>query len=208
MINLFKNLTDEELKLLFTNLNYEIKKYDKNETIINPTTNVDNIGIILEGSIILNKYDFCGNKFIITKLKKEDCFGEVYALTKAISNLEIQALEASKILFINIDYLLTNKDTNQVENLFMHNLTMSMAQKTLKINEKLEYLSIKNPREKILLFLTNKAQQKQTKHFKINFNREELASYLGVERTVLSKHLSLLKDEGLIDYHKNEFIIK
>ena len=82
-----------------------------------------------------------------------------------------------------------------------------VAQNNMYLNQKIKYTSRKTTREKLMAYLTDQAKMKGSNDFTIPFNRQELADYLGVERTALSKELGKMRDDGMLTFHKNEFHI-
>ena len=63
-------------------------------------------------------------------------------------------------------------------------------------------------KKKVMAYLSNIRSLVKSNSFDIPYNRQELANYLGVERSALSKELSDLQKEGYIKFHKNHFEIK
>lgn len=207
--DLFKNINSEQITTILKCIPHCIKNYHKKDIIINIDQTISSIGIILEGEIVINKYDFLGNKSIIGCIGKYNSFGEAIAIANKKSSVEIVANKECKILFLDIGKVYCVCHNNcSVHQQLRDNLILNMSNKILILNEKNEYLSIKSVRDKIIQFLTNQSIKNNSLKFDIKYNREELANYLNVERTVLSKHLSILKQEGIIDFHKNYFEIK
>ena len=73
--------------------------------------------------------------------------------------------------------------------------------------QKVDVVSKRTIREKLLAYLSIQALQQDSRYFEIPFGRVELAEYLCVDRSALTRELAKMKDEGLIDYHKNAFRI-
>ena len=83
-----------------------------------------------------------------------------------------------------------------------------MARKNLMLNQKIEFISKRSTREKLMAYLTAQAKAADSHTFSIPYNRQELADYLGVERSAMSAELGKLKKEGILDFHKNHFQIR
>ena len=73
--------------------------------------------------------------------------------------------------------------------------------------EKMEHLTQRTTREKLLSYLSAESQRQGRANFTIPFNRQQLADYLSVERSALSAELGRLRDEGVLTFHKSEFTL-
>jgi CRP-like cAMP-binding protein len=58
-----------------------------------------------------------------------------------------------------------------------------------------------------MAYLNTVSLQTQSTEFDIPFDRQQLADYLNVERTALSKELGKMRDDGLIKTRKSHFTI-
>ena len=87
----------------------------------------------------------------------------------------------------------------------IENMVRVIAAKNLELMRKVEVVSKKNLREKILAYLSLQAQLNESRYFEIPLGRIELADYLCADRSALTRELSKMRDEGLIDYDKNMF---
>ena len=87
----------------------------------------------------------------------------------------------------------------------MHNLINVLASKAYMLNLKIGYICKRTTREKLMSFLSQQAEEKKSNGFYINFNRQELADFLCVDRSAMSNELSKMKKEGIIEYNKNYF---
>ena len=58
-----------------------------------------------------------------------------------------------------------------------------------------------------MTFLVMQANKRQTDTFSVPFTRDEMASYLCVNRTCLSHELSQMEKEGIIKFKRNQFTL-
>jgi CRP-like cAMP-binding protein len=124
------------------------------------------------------------------------------------SPVSVLAKQDCTILFVPIDRLLsTCGNSCAFHNKLIHNLVAILASKNLFLNQKIDYLSAKNTREKIAKYLGDAISINKSTTVTIPYNRNDLAEYLGVDRSVLSRELSKLKKEGVLDFDKNTFTI-
>jgi DNA-binding transcriptional ArsR family regulator len=87
----------------------------------------------------------------------------------------------------------------------IQNMLNIISKKNVSLTQKIEFLSKRTTREKLLAYLSAEAKKAGSNRFSISFNRQELADYLFVERSAMSAELSKLRDDGILKYHKNQF---
>ena len=205
---IFFNLKDEEIISVLKFFKYYEESFKKNDFIFEIEKKIDKIGIIISGEINIIKEDFWGNRNILNKFKEGEIFGEVFALSKASSNIMAEASQDCKILFLDLkDFSIENKENSKEITKFLSNIFKISLKKNILFKEKLEHISKKSIREKIISYLSTEAQKNKTNSFLIKFDRQELADYLFVERSALSRELSSMKKDRLIDYKKNHFTL-
>ena len=109
-------------------------------------------------------------------------------------------------MFLNGKKLLNTCDNGcRFHHTLIRNLLGIVAQNNMYLNQKIKYTSRKTTREKLMAYLTDQAKMKGSNDFTIPFNRQELADYLGVDRSALSNELSKMQREGLLQVEKNRF---
>ena len=204
-LKLFNNLNDLELEEV-KNFLSDIKVYTNKTTIFNVGDDINNFGILLSGQVELEVDDDFGNKTILSKLTAPALFAESVLIcgVKEIPLSVVTSGEAEIIFFDYNSFLAENlKSKEKVKD----NLIKILAGKNLFMRDKLNLLTLPTARTKILYYLSNEARKKCSKYFTLDFNITELAQYLNLNRSSLSRELSKLKKEGLIDYHNKTFRI-
>ena len=209
-IDLFKGIKANELEKLLVCLNSRIVEYKKNQFIwIQGDTDIK-IGIVLSGQVNIIKEDFAGNRNIITCINAPGLFGESLVCSEiAESPVSVQAVEDTKIM--TIEFLMLIKmciSSCAFHTRLIQNMLKIIEKKNFSLNEKIYYLSKKTTKQKIASFLLSNISNKNDNIVKINFNRKELADYMGVNRSALSRELSKMRDKNIIDFKKNTFNIK
>ena len=189
--------------------NYSKEDFEKNNFIFEIGKPISKIGIILSGEINIIKEDFWGNRNILNKFKSGEIFGEVFALAKVSpNNILVETSQNSKILFLDLTNFSIDNENNSNEILkFLSNIFKISLKKNILFTEKLEHITKKTIREKIISYLSTEALKNRSNSFFIKFDRQELADYLFVERSALSRELSSMKKDGLIEYNKNYFTL-
>jgi CRP-like cAMP-binding protein len=204
---LFQGIAFSDFEQMITCLAAKATNYQKNETIILSGDTINFIGIILSGNIKIIKEDPNDQKTILTELGTPELFGETYACAGIDhSPITIQATEHTKILFI--DYKRINTSCTSAcpfHRRLIKNMLKIIATKNLIQTQKIEILSKRTTREKIITYLN--IQRGTTKKFTIPYNRKELAQYLCVDRSAMSNELCKMRNEGLIKFQKNTFEI-
>lgn len=206
---IFYNLKKDEIINILKFFSYSKKDFEKNNFIFEIGKPISKIGIILSGEINIIKEDFWGNRNILNKFKSGEIFGEVFALAKVSpNNILVETSQNSKILFLDLTNFSIDNENNSNEILkFLSNIFKISLKKNILFTEKLEHITKKTIREKIISYLSTEALKNRSNSFFIKFDRQELADYLFVERSALSRELSSMKKDGLIEYNKNYFTL-
>ena len=202
--SLFKGINEEEIKGIIKDSKTIIKRFKKNEYILEAGDKTTSVGIVLEGTAHIIHDDFWGSRNLIASIYNGNCFAESFACAKgAVLNVSVVAAEDTKIMFIDIKNIL-----NSGHEVFIMNLLSDMAKKNIKFSEKLVSLGQRSTRGKLISYLSYEAKKNNSKEFDIPYSRQQLADYLFVERSGLSVELGKMKKEGLLDFNKNHFELK
>lgn len=207
-IALMQGLNEQEISLILNCLQAKIKKYEKGETIFQEGEKIEEIGIIFSGTVTVQRNDYWGNRSIVALLGEMDVFGETFACLNQASDVQVIAEESSEILFLQVNRVLTTCSSScQFHNRLIRNLLGICAKKNYQMNVKVDILSQKTTREKLLTFLSRQAIYLGKQQFEIPFNRQQLADYLSVDRSAMTVELGKLKKEGIIEFQKNVFTL-
>lgn len=203
---LFLGIHEEGLLELLPCLSLGIHDYKKGDTVLESQRKVEKIGIVLEGEIQIIQDDFYGNRSIMELLSAGDLFGESFAFSSLpFATIRVISMSQAKILFLDPKKIETPCDSYCAyhQNL-IHNMLQIVSMKNVILVEKIEVLSRRSLREKLLAYLSILAAKQKTNHVQIPFDRQGLADYLCVDRSALSSELSKLQKEGKLTYRKNE----
>lgn len=216
---LFKNMNEDEIyKCLITYRIYE-KNYEKNSVILYATEKTEVMGLVLEGSVTIESNDLWGNRTILSYIGRGGFFAETYAVLKTVPlSVDVVSNEKCRILFLRIGLLqpanVAFENRVQPENnapiwkfKFLYNLLQVSSRKNLHLSARSFHTAPKTIRAKVMAYLNTISVQKQTCEFNIPFDRQQLADYLNVDRTALSKELGKMQKDGLIATKKNHFIL-
>lgn len=204
---LFTGIEKEDISSMLNCLSAHITTYPKDAFILHTGNTIQEVGMILTGSAFIIKEDFWGNRSILSEVSSGFLFAETYACIGTIP-LEVSVIASSdcEVLFLDFHKILTTcSSACQFHTMLIHNLLTTLAQKNLNLTRKLEHISQKTTRDKLLSYLSAESQKAQSSSFSIPFNRQQLADYLSVDRSAMSNELGKLKKEGILTYKKNTF---
>lgn len=167
------------------------------------------MGVVLEGSVEMISEDYFGKKSILTVLTVGNLFGETYSCLQARNRaVAFQVREDCRVLILDYDRILhACKLVCRFHHRMIENMVELIAEKNLELIEKLEVTSRTSIREKLLTYLTRQAERTGSLTFTIPMGRTELAEYLCTDRSAMTRELTRLKKEGVIDFDKRTFTL-
>ena len=206
---LFHGIREQEIGAMLGCLGSRERRYDKGDIIFRAGEAVTEIGLVLGGSINIVVNFWWGNSNIFGHIGKGDIFAENYAAIPGKELLcDVVAAEDAEVLFLALGKLLTTCENGcPFHRRLIRNLLRVSAQKSLNLSTRMMHIAPKSIRERLLSYLSEQAMEHGAAHFSIPFSRQQLADYLGVDRSALSNELSKMQKDGLIEYKKNEFTL-
>lgn len=204
---LFNQFSSKEFSSILTCLGAYTNKYHKKQIVYLAGEEVRHIGVVISGSVKIIQEDIQANESILTEVGVGDTFAEVFACADIIdSPVTVITREKSEILFLDFKKVMrTCGNSCEHHRHITENLLRVISQKCIFLNQKVEILSKRSTRDKILAFLLYEG--KGSKIIRTNLNREEMANFICVDRSALSAELSKMQKECIISYHKNNFKI-
>ena len=204
---LFDGIRPEDRKAMLGCIGYHIGTFHKGEIVAFEGENIKHIGIVLSGSVDMVKEDFWGNKTVLIRTRKNELFGETFACgSDNLSVVTFLVSEDAKILFLPFDRVMHSCTMAcQFHHRLIENMVHIIANKNRDLMRKVEVVSKRTIREKLLTYLSIQAQNQHSRYFEIPLGRVELAEYLCVDRSALTRELVKMKEDGLIDYDRNCF---
>ena len=170
---------------------------------------INSAGIILDGVVDIIHTSINGDETIVNRLTKGHTLGNCFSCVEDINNLNsIRSATTSTILFININKLLRECDFICEYRICLYeNIIRSLAKSNIVLNTKIQILSQKTLRDKLITYFELLSLQKGSNEITIPFNREQLACYLGSERSSICRELSKLKSENIINVSGNNIVL-
>lgn len=206
---LFRGMSSEEILTALKQLNAREDCYKKGETILLAGEITPFMGLVLDGSVTIENNDMWGNRTILSRIGRGQFFAETYALLKDEPLMvDVIASENSNILFLKIGSLqeLNQKSEVWTAKLIANLLTVSMH-KNLTLSNRSFHTAPKTIRGRVMAYLNAESVRTRSREFDIPFDRQQLADYLNLERSALSKELGKMQRDGLISVRKNHFLL-
>ena len=204
---IFSDANEFECQAMMFCFKTRFKSFDKNEKIVTEGDPVTDVVMVLKGSANVLNEDDLGNISIISRVG----FGEVFGLEELNNKMEcyknnLVAKEKCLVMFMNAHRLM-NMCENKCKRheLIIKNLMSMLLDNNKILLEKLNILSKKSTREKLLAYFKLCAEKNDNTYFEIPFNKTELANFLSVDRSAMSTELNKLKSEGIIDFDKKQY---
>lgn len=233
---LFQGFTQDEIEHILDSFSFLQKSYVKDEYILLEGDPVHSIGLILSGSVLMEKVDFAGNHYIFNELEELELFAEPF-IGSYIQSSSVNYKAKTECSILLFHYKSNSTPSLKYYDCYVHfteNLMYLLALKTRSLLTKIEIISQKSLRDRVLSFL-HVLQNHQTldefdircKYLKramdksrreittvletggiyVPFNRTEMAEYLCVNRSALVRELSKMKKEGILTFEKNVFYL-
>lgn len=204
---LFEGIAPDDRLGMLGCTGYHFGSFSKGDIVHFENENINHVGIVISGAVDMIKEDIWGNKTMLLRARKNEVFGETFACgTDNLSIVTFQVSEDAHILFMPFGRMMC-RCTNACpfHQRLIENMVRVIADKNRDLMRKVEAVSKRSIREKLLSYLSIQAQTQGTRYFEIPLGRIELAEYLCVDRSALTRELVKMKDEGLIDYDRNWF---
>lgn len=215
----FENLSINDIEKIVHCFSFNFKEYKRNEYIMLEGDDVQAIGIILIGTVLMEKNDFHGNNYFLIELKEGEIFGDPFmGHMIQSSSVNYKAMTSCTILFFNYrDMWRPCKDACSCHMIFAENLMDLLALKSRALLSKIEILSKKSLRDRILTFLymikkdsnipgfhngLTPINMKENDIF-IPLSHREMAEYLCVNRSALVRELSRMEKAHIIKCEKH-----
>lgn len=196
---LFYGAEDSELERIIKLAETRIIVVKKNQIILSEGEPAELLGIVLSGAVRIVREDYYGNRSILAELSPADIFAESFVCT-GTARLPVSAVAAEdgSVMLLNGKKILGNSRT-------AGNLLKITAEKNLILNRKIDIISKRTIREKIMTYLMYMAKENGSAEFTVPYDRQALADYLETERSALSAEISRLRREGVIECERSRF---
>ena len=206
---LFAGIKNEDMGAMLHCIGYHISSFSRGEIIAFEGDHLKHIGIVLSGRVDMVKEDLWGNKTMLLRMGRNEIFGETFACgDDSLSTVTFLVSEDATVMFMPFSRVMHSCTMAcGFHHRLIENMVRVIAGKNRELMQKVDVVSKRTIREKLLAYLSIQAQQKSTRYFEIPLGRVELAEYLCVDRSALTRELAKMKEDGLIDFDRNCFRI-
>ena len=195
--SIFEGIEDSDVLKMLKCFEARKMSFKKDRTIVSNIINIKMIGILLSGTANIIRYDYNGNRSIIEKLETNSVFGEVFS--RVGSDISVIATSDCEVLFIEYEHIIKRcKKGCSYHTTLTDNVLKLLSQKIVELNERLEILSKRSIRDKLLSYFELLATDSPRRSFILPFTYTDLADYLSVDRSAMMREIKNLKEEGFI----------
>lgn len=207
---LFAGVGDEDIGSMLSCLGARLCTYKKGEYVLRQGERLSDILVLAEGSLHIQKDDYWGNRSILGHIGVGEIFGEAYTAPENGTLLnDVIAVESSAVFFFDVKRVITTcSSACRFHSMVVQNLFFAISEKNRSLVQKLDYLSRRSTREKLISYLSEEAKKQNSAYITIPFNRQQLADYLSVDRSAMSNELCKMRDDGLLEFEKNRFKLR
>lgn len=206
---LFAGIEEKDIDALLHCLSAVKRQYQKGSFVLVEGETPATIGLVLSGSVQVIQEDYWGNRFILAQVEPGDLYGEAFSCA-GVSEIPVSVIAVKQAEIMQIDYnkiVTTCPSACAFHSKMIRNMLQILAQKNIMLTQKIRHITGKTTREKLLSYLSAQAVGAKKETFVIPFNRQQLAEYLSVDRSAMSKELCKMRDEGVLKFKKNEFTL-
>ena len=206
---LFDGIRPEERRPMLECIGYHTAAFQKGETVAFEGEHIRHVGLVLDGCVDMVKEDVWGNKTLLVRLRRDELLGESFACCENnVATVTFTAASDAKILFLPFGRVMRQCTMAcGFHHRLIENMVRLLAEKNRSLMAKLEVVSKRTLREKILAYLSQQAEAQNARYFELPLGRVELAEYLCADRSALTRELCRMRDEGLIDFDRKCFRI-
>lgn len=207
---LFDGMEQKDMDTIIRCLNGRMVNVPKGQPVFLEGDPAQYVGVVVGGTVQVVREDFYGNRSVMTVLQPGELFAEVFFCAGCVTMpVSVIAVTNSEVLLLDCQRIFVSwSDSCHFHSLLMRNLLQGMAQKTLVLAQKIQYMSQKTTKDKLMAYLLDQAKLQGSREFVIPHNRQSLADYLGVERSAMSAEIGKLKKSGELDTHGSWFCLK
>ena len=204
---LFRGISPTEIEALLGCMQAVTKRYSEGEYVFRQGDKMEQLTILLEGRLHVQSDDYWGNRTILNVIHPGEMFGEAYVMQSDTMFLnDAVAMESCTVAFFDLRKMTSVCSAAcSFHHMLIHNLFLAISAKNRRLVQKLEHISKRSTREKLLSYLSEQSKLHNSSSFTIPFNRQQLADFLSVDRSAMSNELCKLRDEGMLEFNKNSF---
>lgn len=206
---LFNDVSDADCEKMYRCLGSVSESFKQGDIVFEYTSQPEKIGIVSSGNIDLERIDMFGGRFVLDSMGRGDVFGEMMAFANPMGDaMRWTAKSECKVIFI-----LKDKITHPCENacdchsLMIKNLLLMISNKARRLSERLEVISNKTIREKLMYFFMLEAEKQGSNTILLPFSSSALADYICADRSAMMRELASMKRDGIVNSERRKITI-
>lgn len=199
-LQIFDGISEEELHMMMVCFQAQIREFNENEKYSLYSDNKDRIGVMLEGQADMIKYDQDGYRNIIEHLSKLDIFGHIFFAPYDDNDVDIIFSDKSRVVFFDYGHLIKRCEKSCLHHsILVGNVLQIFSNKTRQLHSRIETLSQRSIRNKLLNYFQQIAFTSGSDSFTLPFSLNSMADYLFIDRSAMLREMKKMREEGLID---------
>ncbi len=208
-VKLFEDVDDGGIRDLLACLSPAVKTLGEGEMVLSIGEVTGSIGVVLSGSMHGASINPDGSQTLIAIKTAGEIYGEILACTDGTpSPVSIYSVGKSVVMLIDYERMLRLcPDACGHHSLLIRNMLRVISRQYFALHENIGYLTKKSVRAKLCAYLSAKSGPDRQSQFILPLKRSDMAEYLGIDRSAMSRELGRMKKEGIIDFYKNSFKI-
>ncbi|MHB1316050.1 MAG: Crp/Fnr family transcriptional regulator [Christensenellales bacterium] len=206
---LFEGISEEEYAAMMTCFQARFEKFAPRQSICNFGSSHNSVGIIQKGSAIVRRIDVDGNSSVLEYLNENSIFGEVLAFsTSAGDSIDVVSVDSCEVMFIDYDHIVGRcPKACTYHSTLVYNMLRMISTKTLELSERVEILSNRSIRNKLLCYFRLLAIKANSRTFLLPFSLSHLAEYISVDRSAMMREIKNMKEDGLVSIIRREITL-
>ena len=202
--SLFAGLEAEALRVLLGEVGAVLRTYSRGETLVLAGQSNRRVGVVLSGELEAYRPGPEGARVPITRVEPGGVFGDVLGGSSLASPVTVLAATACEVLLVPYEQLLLS-DGSPAHQRVLQNLVRTISDKYFLLSRRVDLLLLKSLRAKVCAYLLSEAEVHHSLTFTVPYSRIQLADYLNCDRSALSRELSLMQRDGLLETYKSSF---
>lgn len=201
---LFDNICEKDCQKMLSCMKAQKRSFYADEEIYSFDTPRKIVGILLNGQAAIIRYEYNGTRSILENLSPKSIFGEHLSFAPSDDSCIAAVCQTDcQVLFIDYQNLTrTCQNACPCHTQLIRNLLQLLSDKTRALSERVEVLSQRSIREKLMCYFMQLAAGKSSNTFELPFTMMDFADFLSVNRSAMIRELGKMKDEGLIRVHR------
>ncbi len=207
---IFRGVEEKDILSMLDCLAAVKKRFARGEFLYCAGESAGMAALVLDGMFHIDREDYWGNNSILADVSAGELLGEVYSfLDDEPVRINAVAVKDSVVLLLDVKKIFRVCSAACPHHAqLIRNFAYVLAVKNRELTRKLEYISQRTTRDKLLSYLSDQSIKQGSPSFDVPFNRQQMADFLAVDRSAMSKELGKLRDEGVLEFNKNHFKLK